>query len=156
MLNSLDAQLIWLLDAKFYRCLTNCEWIKVPFGDAESWFNLIWMWNTRNYVCYIFYRSETSVRPCQKIVLKGYESDVIMTLGTPGSRKITTIHSNTKLLTIFYMVLCFALEQLKRLNFSLLVPHVIQLYIFPPTDNLPHFKDLHYIIFKNISLGENW
>ena len=88
------------------------------------------------------------------LFLRG-ESDVIMILGPPGSVKSTTIHSITKCLTIFYMVLCFALEEIDRLNLSLMVPHSIQLYIFPSTDNFDHFKDMHTVIFKNVSLGGN-
>ena len=82
------------------------------------------------------------------------ESDGIMVLGPTCSEKITTIHPITKWLTIFYMVLCSALEQLTQLHLSLLFPHAIQLYVLPSTDNFDHFKDLHYIIFKNVSLGK--
>ena len=55
---------------------------------------------------------------------------------------------------IFYMVLCFALEQLKRLHLSLLVPHAIQIYVFPTTDNFDHFKDVNSVIFKDFFWGK--
>ena len=88
-----------------------------------------------------------------KMLLLRDGSDVIMILGPPGSEKNTTIHSIKKWLTIFYMFLCFALEQLERLHLSLMVPHAIQLYVLPSTDNFDHFKDLHSVIFKRFFLG---